>query len=256
MSTVPTQRGRSHAGRKRLRSLLLALAAFFAVAGGLVAPADSSVLRGAAVALAAPAAQEEPSELPGDLSRESLLARYAEAVAELNAATTCDAKGNALNRLLAIDRTWLLLGYGEPGLDSLSFYPEVLTFCYEEFFVKCHELQDPAFGSAMLGILRTAHLVVGETLLDASKVDRCLTFELRLEGAFDVRLPGHVWMTHSRSNVPVVSDGLNYTGEAPLESLRFTHTVPAPATVKNTRVEPGVFYVTSMAGDLTYVPGT
>jgi len=228
--------------------------ALIAVAAGLAVPSGYPARGGAAVALAAPANQEAPSELPESLSREALLERYAAAVVELKSATTCAAKEVALNKLIAVERNWVLLGYGESGLDPESFYPEALTFCYEEYFAKCHELKDPAFGVAMRGIERTAHVLGKGTLLDASKIDRCLTFELRLEGRFDLRNSEHVWMTHSRASVPVEFDGLQYTGQAPLESIGFTYTAPVPT--KNTRVEPGTLAVTSMASDFSYVAGT
>ncbi len=252
LQTSPGVGGEGTAPGRALRACgrALACAVLGVVLLGLAVPAAPAAHRFAGVAHASPAGQE---------SAEYYEALWQAALAELNAAATCDEAVAALTKLTGVERARQQAGYyTDDSPDPLQYAPKVHGICYEEFFAKCRERQDPAYGVAMRQVLRATALI-GNDALDASKVERCLTFELRFDGRFTLNHMGFDTAVTYRASVPVESsgDGLGtWNGQAPLDNVELSVRVPAPASVRDARGDSGELKVPLLISDFPYEPGS
>ena len=162
------------------------------------------------------------------------------------------------------------------GLDQIAgFAPEVAAIfdalekgtanCYNEAFGKCVNQHDPLQVTNMLSSLRQLELLGGENLVDQSRIERCVRFDLDFET--DVESHSTVQNPYGllagfrmklRAKVPLRFDGLHVSGSAPLEWLSATWTGVLPSGVTVNTVAPGqgsTLAVTDLGFDLNVYEG-
>jgi hypothetical protein len=189
--------------------------------------------------------------------------------------TDCTVFKKQMPIMLGWSRQVQLLGMDQGDVAELD--PEVAAIrdalekgianCYNEAFGKCVNLHEPTQATNMLSALRQLTLLGADDLVDRSRIEKCVRFDLNFETDTEYRtiLPNPAGIVIGfrmklRAKVPLRFDGLQVSGFAALEWLSATWTgaLPTPdsPTAKVTPGQGSTLVVSDLGFDLNVFEGT
>ena len=183
--------------------------------------------------------------------------------------TSCATFKKQMPMMLGWSRTVQLMGQSGFATEVAKIFDALekgTANCYNEAFTKCVVQHDLPQVTAMFSYLRQLQLLGAADLVDESRIDKCVRFDLNFESdlSYQSTLPNPIGVQVGlrmklRAKVPLRFDGnFKVTGSAPLEWLSASWTGILPPDVSVNHVGPGsgsTLNVVSLATDLNLYEG-